>query len=337
MDSIKKAGVSAVEFYGVKSNPTVAHARQAIEIVKKEKPDVILAVGGGSVMDEAKAISVAALSDADVWEIAQGKVETKKSIPLVCVVTIPATSSEMNCVSVMSNDDLKRKEGFYNPLMYPKVSILDPELTYSIPVKQTAYSAADIISHLFEGYLTHTDSFVPMQNRYCEGMVKTVMDCMDILLDDPKNAQARSMMMWTATYSWNGFYVCGLGPIDNPIHVLGHSFSAFYDLPHGAAMSITILATLRYHLHDKTERFARMAREIFGVSETDDLKAAQQGIDLLEQWFRKIGTPVNFSEAGMPTDELEKLADDALVSAEMWGLSDFWTKQRAMDMLKLCI
>ena len=337
LDSLKREGLEVIEFFGVKSNPTIEHAREAIAIVKKEKPNVIIALGGGSVMDEAKAIGIGACSDADIWDLATGKANIGGSVPLITVVTIPATSSEMNATSVMSNDALQRKEGFVHPSMYPKISVLDPTLTYSIPLKQTAYSAADIISHLFEGYLMHTDPFVPMQNRYCEGMAKTIMDCMDILLDDPKNAQARAMMMWAATYAWNGFYVCGIGPLDNPIHILGHSFSAFYDLPHGAAMAITILATLKYHVHEKTERFARMAREIMGVYEEDDLKAAQKGTELLSAWFQKIGAPVNFAQAGMPADELDKLAEDALLTAKMWGMESYWTKERAMDMLKLCL
>lgn len=326
-----------VEYFGVKSNPTIEHARKAIDIVKKEKPDVIVAVGGGSVIDEAKAISVGACSDADIWEMATGKSEIKAALPLVAVVTIPATSSEMNPTSVMSNDEFRRKEAFGNPCMYPKISILDPKLTYSIPVRQTAYSAADIISHLLEGYLTHNDPFVPMQNRYCESLIKTVIECMDILLDDPKNAQARAMMMWTATYSWNGFYVCGIGGYDLPIHILGHSLSGFYDLPHGAAMSITILATMRYHLNERKDRYARLAREVFGAAEKDNLDAAQKGIELLESWFKKIKTPTNFAEANMPSNEIDKLAEDAVLTAKMWGMESLWPKTRAMEMLELCI
>jgi alcohol dehydrogenase YqhD (iron-dependent ADH family) len=337
LNSLNNAGIKVTEHFGVKSNPSIEDARKAIKVVKKSKPDVIIAVGGGSVIDEAKAIGIGACSKDDIWDLVTGKAEIKASLPVVTVVTIPATSSEMNATCVMTNEKLKRKEGFGNPLMYPKVSILDPQLTYTIPLKQTAYSATDIISHIFEGYLAHNDSFVPMQNRYCENIIKTTIECMNKLLKNPKDAQSRAMIMWTATYSWNGFYVCGLGRFDNPIHILGHSFSAFYELPHGAAMSITILATMRYHLNEKKSRYAQLARQVFEVCEEDDLKAAKQGIKLLEKWFKKIGTPTNFKEANMPENELAKLADDALLTAKMWGLEDLWNKERALDMLKLCI
>ena len=140
-----------------------------------------------------------------------GKGEAQKALPIITVLTIPATSSEMNSTSVISNDEIKRKEGFVNPLMFPKVSILDPELTFSIPILQTAISAADIVSHLMEGYINHNDPWAPMQDRFAQGMIKTVMDCMDRLLKNPKDLQARATMMWTSTFAWNGFYVCGIG------------------------------------------------------------------------------------------------------------------------------
>jgi alcohol dehydrogenase YqhD (iron-dependent ADH family) len=131
--------------------------------------------------------------------------------------------------------------------------------------------------------------------------------------------------------------VRGLGPIDNPIHVLGHSLSAFYDLPHGAAMSITILAYMKTDIEARKARFARFARNVMGVTETDDLKAAKMGIDLLEAWFKKIGTPTNFKEAGMPENELDELAADALKTANAWGLGELWTKERALNMFKVAL
>ena len=334
---LKAAGIEVVEFFGVKSNPTVEHARKGIQLAKAEKPDVIIAYGGGSAIDEAKTISVGAFYDCDVWDLCTGAAPIVGSIPLIAVVTIPATSSELNNIAVINNDEIKRKDGFGSPYMFPKVAVLDPKLTYSIPLKQTAYSAADIISHAFEGYLTHDDTWVPFQDRYCEAVVSTIMECMDKILVNPADADARSAMMWTASYTWNGFYVRGLGPIDNPIHVLGHSLSAFYDLPHGAAMSITILAYMKTDIEARKARFARFARNVMGVTETDDLKAAKLGIDLLEAWFKKIGTPTNFKEAGMPVNEVDELAADALKTANAWGLGELWTKERALKMFTIAL
>ncbi len=146
-------------------------------------------------------------------------------------MTIPATSSELNGTAVITNEALGRKDGFVNPVMKPVVSILDPELTYTIPIKQTAYSAADIVSHLLEHYLGHTLPFAPYQDHFCQGGIRSIMDCMDRLLKDPQDPEARGLMMWQAAFAWNGFYDCGMGLPNSNIHILGHSLSNFYDTP----------------------------------------------------------------------------------------------------------
>ena len=335
-DSCKAAGVTLVSAFGVKSNPTVEHALGVIALAKKEKPDVIIALGGGSAIDEAKFVGVAAGYDGDPWDLASGKSPITATLPVIAVVTIPATSSELNGTSVMSYEKIQRKDGFVSPLMRPKYDVLDPELTYSIPVKQTAYSAADIISHLLEAYIGHGLDWAPFQSHYCEGGIRTIMECMDRLLVDPRDKEARAQMMWTASYAWNGFYPCGLGPADATIHVLGHSLSNFYDTPHGAAMSVTIPATMRHFLAKKTKRLAGFAREVFAVHEADDLAAAKAGIAALVAWFRKIGTPTTLAEAGIPADAIAKLAPDALKTAQAWGLGDLYTLDTCKEMFGLC-
>jgi hypothetical protein len=181
---------------------------------------------------------------------------------------------------------------------------------------------------------------------------------MDRLLVDPMDAEARAQMMWTASWAWNGFYPNGLGGFDMTIHVLGHSLSNFYDTPHGASMSITILATMRYFLDTKTEKFAEFAREVFKVTEKDDRAAAEAGIAALEAWFRKIGTPVTLAEAGIaaleawfkkigtpvtlaeagiPADAIAKLAPDALITAQKWGLGDLYDLNKVDEMFALAV
>jgi alcohol dehydrogenase YqhD (iron-dependent ADH family) len=336
VNALAEKDIEVISFFGVKSNPTVEHIREAIKVAKSEKPDVLIALGGGSVMDTVKAMSVGATSDADVWEIATGGAEATEALPIVVVVTIPATSSEMNCVSVISNDELKRKEGFGNPLMFPKVAILDPELTYSLPIQQTAISAADVVSHLMEGYINHNDPWAPMQDRFAQGMIKTVMDCMDVLLKDPKHAQARATLMWVSTFAWNGFYVSGLGAFTMPIHMVGHSFSAFYDTPHGSAMSVSIPGVMRYHLKERIEKYSVFAKEIFGIEGDISEATAQAAIDALVGWFKKIGVPTTFAEANMPTDEFDAMADDILLTAKNWGFPDAYDKEKVLGILDLC-
>lgn len=337
--SCKEAGVQLLYHFGVKSNPTAEHAASAIALAKKEKPDVIIALGGGSAMDEAKFIGVAAKYDGDPWDFPTGKAAITDMIPMIAVVTIPATSSELNGTAVINNETLKRKDGFANPVMKPSVSILDPELTYTIPIRQTAYSAADIVSHLLEHYLGHQLEFVPYQDGFCESGIRSIMECMDRLLKNPQDPDARAVMMWQASFAWNGFYDCGFGLANSNIHILGHSLSNFYDTPHGAAMSITILATLRYYLKQRTAKYARFAREVFGVRDKDDMIAASAGIAALEAWFKKIGTPVNFAEAGI-TDPaaIDKMAPDALLTARAWGEEEAfgYTEQVIREQFELC-
>ena len=318
--SCQAAGVTLLTHFGVKSNPTAEHAAPAIALCKAEKPDVIIALGGGSAMDEAKFIGVGAKYDGDPWDFPTGKAAIADTIPVIAVVTIPATSSELNGTAVMNNETLGRKDGFACPIMRPAVAVLDPELTYTIPLRQTAYSAADIVSHLLEHYLGHDDDFLPYQDHFCEGGIRSIMACMDRILENPGDPQARAVMMWQAAFAWNGVYDCGYDLPNSNIHILGHSLSNFYDTPHGAAMSVTILATMRYYFSQRTARYAQFAREVFGVREADDKIAAAAGIAALEAWFQKIGTPTTLAQAGITApDAVDKLAPDALQTAAAWG------------------
>jgi alcohol dehydrogenase YqhD (iron-dependent ADH family) len=337
--SCAAAGVELLEFFGVKSNPTAEHAAAGIKIAKEKKPDVIIGLGGGSAMDTAKFIGVAALYSGDPWDFPLGKAQIEKSLPVITVVTIPATSSELNGTSVMNNETLRRKDGFVSIHMRPKVSILDPELTYTIPLKQTAYSAADIVSHLLEHYLGHQLEFAPYQDYFCQGGIKSIMDCMDRLLKNSSDPDARAVMMWQAAFAWCGFYDCGFGLPNSIIHILGHSLSNFYDTPHGAAMSVTILGSMRYYLKERTKKYAGFARGVFGITEKDDMIAATAGIAALEAWFKKIDVPTTLAEAGITApDAIDKMAPDALKTAEAWGeLEDYkYTEQVMRDMFELC-
>lgn len=339
-NSCVEAGVELIDFFGVKSNPTAEHAAEGIKIAKEENPDCIIAVGGGSAMDEAKFIGVAAKYDGEPWDFVTGKAQIEATIPVIVVVTIPATSSELNGTAVITNETLRRKDGFVSPIMRPAVAVLDPELTYTIPLKQTAYSAADIVSHLLEHYLGHRLEFAPYQDHFCEGGIRSIMECMDKILKDPEDHDARAVMMWQASYAWCGFYDCGFGLPNSNIHILGHSLSNFYDTPHGAAMSVTILATMRYYLNERTAKYAKFAREVFGVREKDDMIAACAGIAALEAWFRKIGTPCTLAEAGITDPEaIDKMTPDAFQTAQAWGEVEAWeyTEEKIRDMFQLCL
>lgn len=338
-ESCAAAGVEVIPYFDVKPNPTAEHCYPAIEICKKEHVDVVIGLGGGSVMDSAKFIGIGAKYDGDPWDFFAGKAELKETLPTVMVVTNPATSSETNGTAVMNNLALQRKDGCANPIMKPKCAILDPELTYGIPIRGTAYCCADIVSHLLESYLGSEIDFAPYQNHFCEGGIRSIMEIMDRLLVDPRDPEARGILMWQASYAWNGFYDSGYGLHNSNIHILGHSLSNFYDTPHGAAMSITILATLRYYLNERTAKYAQLAREVFGVRSDDDMIAAKAGIAAIEAWFKKIGAPTTLAEAGITDpDACDKMAEDAYKTAVAWGEGEHWkySVQVCREQFELC-
>ncbi|MHB1347437.1 MAG: iron-containing alcohol dehydrogenase, partial [Candidatus Humimicrobiaceae bacterium] len=306
-------------------------------LAKKEKVDVILAVGGGSVIDECKVISAAALYDGHAWDFFSGKAEVKRALPLVVVLTIPATSSEMNSGVVITDDETMHKAGFFNPEFFPKASILDPSVTFSLSQELTAYAAADIMSHLLEGYLTHKDVWAPIQDGLMETLMKAVIMSTDKIQTDPADVHARSTMMWAGSLAWNGLPISGVGPIGYPMHMFEHALSAIYDIHHGAGMAVIMPGWMKYDCNIHNKRYVLFARNVFGITENDDSKAALEGIEAFRRWLSDKGAPVSFKAAKLPTDELEKLADDVIITANAWGMQDWYSKQTIIEIFKRCI
>jgi alcohol dehydrogenase YqhD (iron-dependent ADH family) len=207
--------------------------------------------------------------------------------------------------------------------MYPKVSILDPSLTVTIPKDYSAYAAVDAISHLLEGYFTGADQTVPLQDRLVECTIRTIMDSIEAILKNPKDYEARATFMWCATLAWNGLLTAGIGSFGAPSHMLEHPLSALYDIAHGAGLSITIPAWMKYAAGKGNRKVVQLGEHIFGVTGGSDAEKAQKGIEALEAWFRKIGSPVRFEEAKIPAGDIPKIADLARDLAEAWGLTDY--------------
>lgn len=332
---MQDAGLDICKCYGVKSNPSLFHARALTAKAREFGPDVIVALGGGSVIDESKAVGAALGSGEDIWDMVQDNSRIKATIPVIAVCTIPATSSEMNNIAVISNDETGRKDGLESPILYPEVALLDPEITRTIPLRQSAYSAADIVSHLLEGYLSHDEPFVPMQNRYFESMIKTQIDCMERLLEDPEDLDERAMMMWAATCSWNGFSVLGIGPFESMIHALGHILSEIYDTPHGATMAMIIPALMTFNVEKRKVRYARLARKIFGIDEDDDLRAAKLGIKMIRCWLNHIGAPTSFAEAEIPMDRFDEIVERAHQNVVYYGHGSTYSKADVRKIMEL--
>jgi len=335
-DSLKNAGVEIVEFYGIKSNPVISHVNVGADLVKKEKVDVILAVGGGSVIDECKSISAAAHYDGDAWDFFSGAAEVRETIPLVTVLTIPATSSEMNSGAVITNEETLHKTGFFSPAFFPKISILDPTVTYSLEQKLTAFAAADIMSHLLEGYLTHKEDWVPIQDGFMETLMKAVISSADRIKNNPKDQDARATMMWAGSLAWNGLPIAGVGPIGYPMHMFEHSLSAIYDIHHGAGMAVIMPGWMKYDCSLNNKRYVLFARNIFDIKDKDNDIAAEAGIEAFRKWLIDKGAPVSFKSANIPADELDKLADDVIITAKAWGMEDWYSKETIIDIFKRC-
>ena len=241
VDSLNQAGVRVVEHGGVRSNPLLSHVREGIDKVRENGLEVITAVGGGSVIDTAKAIAAGSLVEHDVWKFFTGKKSIKAALPVTTVLTLAAAGSEMNSGMVITNDETREKFGFGHRLLHPLTSILDPELTFSVPPDYTAYGAVDAIAHVLEFYMTTRDPDTPVQDRLMEGLIKNSMDACERCLKDPRDYGGRANLMWTATLALNGLTAAGLGRVGFPMHMIEHSLSALYDVPHGAGLAVVLL------------------------------------------------------------------------------------------------
>ncbi len=314
---LQNAGIAVVDFGGVKSNPVLAHVNQGIQLAKSEGVDFMIAVGGGSVIDTAKGIAIGALTDQDVWDFFLFKAFVEKALPIVTLVTIPASGSEMNANVVITNEETTEKLGFPAPAIYPKVSIMDPTVTFTVSKTYTAYSAADIFSHVLDAYFTSTAEWAPVQDGFAESILRALMQSVDRIMENPEDYDARATMMWCATCALNGLIHSGLGYTTMPLHTLEHPISALFDIAHGAGMSIIIPAWLKTISDQHPSRCARLARGVFGVAEDDDAEAAYRGIAAMRNWFDSIGAPTSFSTLDISPEAVDKLIETAYEKNQM--------------------
>jgi hypothetical protein len=324
-DSLAKAGLTVFEHPGVKSNPVLSHVREGIKLAKEHQIEAVVAVGGGSVIDSAKAICAGATVNHDVWLFFKGKKGIKSKLPLTCVLTLAAAGSEMNGGMVITNEETKHKFGTGNQLLKPEVSILDPTATFTVPPSYTAYGAVDAIAHILEFYFTTTDPSTPVQDRFMEGLVINIIESCREVLARPDNYQARADLMWCATLALNGLTAAGLGLVGFPMHMIEHSLSALYDVPHGAGLSVVMPGWMGRQAGNAPAKFAQFGRRVFDIKEKDDRKAAQEGIDRLKAWFREVASPVSLRELDIPESAIPAIADNAMDLATIWRLKNYDT------------
>jgi alcohol dehydrogenase YqhD (iron-dependent ADH family) len=236
---------------------------------------------------------------------------------------------------VITNEDTRQKFNIRTPAISPKVSILDPTATYTVPKDYTAYGAIDAISHVIEGYFTGSDSWTPIQDRLVEGLITTIMESTERILEDPEDYQGRATMMWAAALALNGLPVAGIGSYGFPNHMIEHSLSAIYNIAHGAGLSIVIPGWMRYVSRKSPAKFAQFAERVFAIHDDSPEQAAEKGIDALKAWFEKIGGPTSLSTGNIPAKDVEMIAENAVMLAKKWNLTDY-TRDVIADVLRFC-
>ena len=306
---LQKAGREYVELGGVEPNPSLYTVEKGVAVCRREQVDVIVAIGGGSAIDCAKVVSAAVCSDQTPWELVLHPKEIKRALPVIAVLTIAATGSEMDHIAVITNPETKEKIGTRNPLLRPKAAILDPTFTFSVSAYQTACGVADIMSHTMESYFAREEA--ELQDRFAEGILKVCIKYGPIVLQEPTHYEARANLMWAASWAIND--MLKLGHMTQwSVHPMEHPLSAFYSVTHGEGLAILTPHWMEYVLSEDTvDKFARFAREIWQVEEKDVWDMAREGIERLRGFYEQLHLRSSLGELGIDETHLDAMAMDA--------------------------
>jgi len=333
---LKDGGLEIAEQGGVRPNPVLSHVREGIKICRDGKSDFILAVGGGSVIDSAKAIAVGVPYNGDVWDFAEGKAAPKTAIPIGSILTIPAAGSETSRFSVITNEDGMWKKGLLQEnfeLIRPKFAILNPELTLTLPPFETSCGIVDILAHAMERYFSRTSN-VDLSDKLCEALMKSVIKNGPLVLREPGNYDARAEIMWAGSIAHND--LIGMGRAGDWVsHRIGIQLSGMYDIAHGASLSIIFPAWMKYMYKFYPVIFAKFAVNVLNIdNDFDSIEVtALAGIKGLESFYREAGMPVSLTEAKIPLDKFEELAE----KCDKIGSIKKIDKNDVIEILKLAI
>lgn len=331
MNELNMMDAEVSELSGVEPNPRVSTVRKGVEICKEKNIDVLLAVGGGSVIDCTKAIAAGAKYDGDVWDIITLNAQVVDALPFGTVLTLAATGSEMNSGSVITNWETQEKYGWGSPLVFPKFSILDPTYTFSVPKDQTIYGMVDMMSHVFEQYF-HNATNTPLQDRFAESILLTVMETAPKLLDDLENYELRETILYNGTMALNGTLQMGVRG-DWGSHNIEHAVSAVYDIPHAGGLAILFPNWMRHNVDTNVARFKQLAVRVFNV-ETEgksDKEVALEGIDRLSAFWTSLGAPNALKDYDIDDSKLDLIADKAMARGEFGNFK----KQNKEDVLNI--
>ena len=325
--SLAEHGVEFVECGGIVSNPVLSKVREAIALARGHQVDAVLSVGGGSVLDSSKAVAAGTLHEGDVWELFTGKAAITAALPVFDILTLAATGSEMNNGAVVTNEETKEKFAIGSVHTFPKVSIVNPQLMQTVSRDYLVYSAADVIAHSIEGYFTATAE-PRFHSRMVEAIITTVIETTETLLANPADYDARAEFAWASTQALNGLLYAGIAGFSYPNHMIEHSLSALFNVPHGAGLSVVMPAWMKWFHGRNPAQFNRFAQQVFGVA------TPEQGIAALEKWFDKIGTPTRLSQLGITEADLPATIENVLGNARYFGIADIYTRDAVSTILK---
>lgn len=331
---LKDYDVNIYELSGVEPNPKLSLVREGIKIAKEKDIDLILAVGGGSVIDSAKAIGIGAKYGGDVWDFYMEKERVKDTIPVGVILTLPATGSEASTGSVITNEEGPSKQAVNSDILRPIFAIMDPALTLSLPDKQTFAGVMDILSHIFERYFTNTKD-VDLTDHLAEGTMKSVIKNAYKLKKDPSDLEARSEIMLAGTIAHNG--LLGLGREEDwSSHIIGHELSALYGTTHGRTLSIIFPAWMKYVYRDNVDRFAQFAVNVFGISPVgkNQEDIALEGINSFIVFLKDMGLPISLGEEGLSIKDIEMMAEKAVGDGTIGGFKKL-NKDDVVNIYKL--
>ena len=305
-NSLKEHGVKFFEFGGIQPNPTDGPVRVAIDLCRQEGITGVLALGGGSVIDTAKAIAAGVPYDGDFWDFFSAKAVPQKALPIGVVLTIPAAGSEGSGNSVITKEEGLIKVSIRTDyVLRPQFALMNPELTYTLPAYQTACGIVDMMAHILERYFTPTEG-TEVSDGVSEGLLKAIIKVAPKVMSDPQDYDARANIMWAGTLAHNG--ICGCGKTEDwASHGMEHELSALYGVAHGAGLSVILLAYMRFMLTHKPERIVKLSRNVLDIKGKNDLETAKEGIYKLESFFKSIGMPVNLKELGVNNPDLDLL------------------------------
>ncbi|CAM5217595.1 iron-containing alcohol dehydrogenase [Alishewanella longhuensis] len=301
------ADTSFIEFSGVEPNPSFETLMRAADIVRREKVDFILAVGGGSVIDGAKFVAAAALFNGDAWDILAKGAKITEAVPLGCVLTLPATGTESNGNSVVTRYETQEKLAFSSALVYPQFAILDPTVTYSLPPKQAANGVVDAFVHVMEQYLTYPVN-APVQDRFAEGLLLTLIEEGPKVIADPENYDVRANVMWAATMALNGLIGQGV-PQDWATHMIGHEITALYGLDHAQTLAIVLPALMQQQRQQKRAKLLQYGQRVWQLQHQDEERLIDEAISHTRHFFERMGVPTRLTDYGLNAEVVDKLVE----------------------------